>query len=183
MIFKYSHNISQRIQVFNEFNSTVPLHKDSSCPWWCASSCTCLWRVTTSLFQDFYRQWRIAPGTWQHGNSTLLCPTLAANSLFLDSRKFFVRLSLLIVLLEGQQQDDQQTQPHEQLPGTQGQYCVTRNFLCYMIDLCNDTVFMTFMYVYNLIALSCYFSDFVVIFMISMYAYYIFVLFLKIRNI
>ena len=25
-----------------------------------------------------------------------------------------------------------------------------------MIDLCNDTVFMTFMYVYNLIVLSCY---------------------------
>ena len=29
-----------------------------------------------------------------------------------------------------------------------------------LIDLCNDTVFMAFMYVYNIIVLSCYFSDF-----------------------
>ena len=43
-------------------------------------------------------------------------PTLATNSLFIYSRKLLVRLSLLIVL-EGLQQDDQQIQPHEQLPG------------------------------------------------------------------
>ena len=48
------------------------------------------------------------------------CPTLATNSLIMDSRKLFVRLSLLIVL-EDLRQDDKQTQPHEQLPGTQGQ--------------------------------------------------------------
>ena len=30
-----------------------------------------------------------------------------------------------------------------------------------MIDLCNDTVFMTIMYVDNLNVLLCYFSDFV----------------------
>ena len=68
------------------------------------------------------------------------CPTLAANSLFMDSRKLFVRLSLLIVL-EGLRQDEQQTQPQEQLPGTQGQFCVTGNVIFYIIDLCNDIVY------------------------------------------
>ena len=35
-------------------------------------------------------------------------------------------------------------------------YCETGNVLFYMIDLRDDTVFMTFMYVYNLIVSSCY---------------------------
>ena len=38
------------------------------------------------------------------------------------------------------------------------QYCVTGNVLFYMTNLCNDTVF------YNLIVLSCYFSDFVILY-------------------
>ena len=34
-----------------------------------------------------------------------------------------------------------------------------------LYDFCNDTVFMTFMYVYNLIVLSYYFSDFVILYL------------------
>ena len=92
------------------------------------------------------------------------CLKLVANSLFMDSRKLFVRFSLLIVL-GGLGQDDQQTQPREQLSVTQGQYCVTGNVIFYMIDLCNNTVFMTFMYVYHPIVLSCYFSNFVILYL------------------
>ena len=72
----------------------------------------------------FSRQRKIALGTWYMARKLhtvgFECPTLATNSLFMDSRKLFERFSLLIVL-EGLRQDDKQTQPHEQLPGTQGQ--------------------------------------------------------------
>ena len=43
-------------------------------------------------------------------------------------------------------------------------YCETGNVLFYMIDLSDDIVFMTFMYVYNLIVSSCYFTDFVILY-------------------